>query len=79
MKKLIEGFTRQLGEALRIGQAADLARQGSDIRNVLITGMSVVMLPVYLSSAAVPVKAGSVSALVVKLKFLPTSHSWVFR
>jgi glucose/mannose-6-phosphate isomerase len=39
MKKLIEGFTRQLGEALRIGQAADLVRQGSDIRNVLITGM----------------------------------------
>ncbi|MDZ4714970.1 MAG: bifunctional phosphoglucose/phosphomannose isomerase [Cytophagales bacterium] len=39
MKKLIEGFTRQLGEALRIGQAADMARQGSDIRNVLITGM----------------------------------------
>ena len=38
MKKLIEGFTRQLGEALRIGQAADLVRQG-DIRNVLITGM----------------------------------------
>jgi len=28
-----------LGEALRIGQAADMARQGSDIRNVLITGM----------------------------------------
>lgn len=39
MKKLIEGFTRQLGDALRIGQAADMARQGSDIRNVLITGM----------------------------------------
>ncbi len=39
MKKLIEGFTRQLGEALRIGQAADLARQGSDIRNIVITGM----------------------------------------
>lgn len=39
MKKLIEGFTRQLGDALRIGQAADLARQGSDIRNVLISGM----------------------------------------
>lgn len=28
-----------MGEALRIGQAADMARQGSDIRNVLITGM----------------------------------------
>ena len=39
MKKLIEGFTRQLSDALRIGQAADLGRQGSDIRNVLITGM----------------------------------------
>lgn len=39
MKKLIEGFTRQLSDALRIGQAADLVRQGSDIRNVLITGM----------------------------------------
>ncbi len=39
MKKLIEGFTRQLGEALRIGQAVDMVRQGSDIRNVLITGM----------------------------------------
>ena len=39
MKKLIEGFTRQLGEALRIGQAVDLVRQGTDIRNVLITGM----------------------------------------
>jgi len=39
MKKLIEGFTRQLSEAIRIGQAVDLVRQGSDIRNVLITGM----------------------------------------
>ncbi len=39
MKKLIEGFTRQLGEALRIGLAVDLVRQGTDIRNVLITGM----------------------------------------
>jgi glucose/mannose-6-phosphate isomerase len=39
MKKRIEGFTQQLAEALRIGQAADLARQGSDIRNVLISGM----------------------------------------
>lgn len=39
MKKLIEGFTRQLSEALRIGQAVNMVRQGSDIRNVLITGM----------------------------------------
>jgi glucose/mannose-6-phosphate isomerase len=39
MKKLIEGFTRQLGDALRIGQAVDLVRPGSDIRNILITGM----------------------------------------
>ena len=39
MKKLIEGFTRQLNEALRIGQTVDLVRQGTDIRNVLITGM----------------------------------------
>ncbi|MBS1542522.1 MAG: bifunctional phosphoglucose/phosphomannose isomerase [Bacteroidetes bacterium] len=39
MKKLIEGFTQQLAEALRIGQAVDMGRQGSDIRNVLITGM----------------------------------------
>ncbi|MEQ8425077.1 MAG: bifunctional phosphoglucose/phosphomannose isomerase, partial [Cyclobacteriaceae bacterium] len=39
MKKLIEGFTRQLGDALRIGQSVDLVRPGSDIRNILITGM----------------------------------------
>ena len=39
MKRLIEGFTRQLSEALRIGEAVDMARQGTDIRNVLITGM----------------------------------------
>ena len=39
MKNLIEGFTRQLSEALRIGQAVDLVRPGSDIRNILITGM----------------------------------------
>jgi len=39
MKKLIEGFTRQLAEALKIGQAVDLVRPGSDIRNVLMTGM----------------------------------------
>ncbi len=39
MKKLIEGFTRQLNEALRIGHVVDMVRQGTDIRNVLITGM----------------------------------------
>src|SRR3954466_3247318 len=39
MKKLIEGFTKQLSDALKIGQAVDLVRQGTDIRNVLITGM----------------------------------------
>jgi glucose/mannose-6-phosphate isomerase len=39
MKKFIESFTKQLGDALRIGQAVDLVRPGSDIRNVLITGM----------------------------------------
>jgi glucose/mannose-6-phosphate isomerase len=41
MKKLIEGFTRQLAEALKIGQAVDFVRPGSDIRNILITGMGV--------------------------------------
>ncbi len=39
MKKLIEGFTQQLAHALKIGQAVDLVRPGSDIRNILITGM----------------------------------------
>lgn len=39
MKKLIEGFTRQLADALKIGQAVDFARPGSDIRNIMITGM----------------------------------------
>lgn len=39
MKKLIEGFTLQLGSALKIGQSVDLVRPGSDIRNILITGM----------------------------------------
>lgn len=39
MKKLIEGFTRQLSDALRLGQAVDLVRPGSDIRNILISGM----------------------------------------
>lgn len=36
---MIEGFTRQLADALKIGQAVDIARPGSDIRNILITGM----------------------------------------
>lgn len=39
MRKLIEGFTRQLTVALKTGQAVDLVLPGSDIRNVLITGM----------------------------------------
>jgi glucose/mannose-6-phosphate isomerase len=39
MRKLIEGFTRQLTQSLRTGQSVDLVRPGSDIRNVLITGM----------------------------------------
>lgn len=39
MVKSIEQFTRQLSEALRLGQAVDLMRPGSDIRNILIAGM----------------------------------------
>ncbi len=39
MKKLIEGFTQQLAHALKLGQGMDLVRPGSDIRNILITGM----------------------------------------
>lgn len=39
MKKLIEGFTLQLAQALKIGQSVDLVRPGSDIRNIHITGM----------------------------------------
>jgi glucose/mannose-6-phosphate isomerase len=38
-KKSIEIFTRQLGDALKIGQSLDLMRPGSDIRNVVIAGM----------------------------------------
>jgi len=38
-KKNIEGFTRQLSDALKIGQALDLDRPGSDIRNIVIAGM----------------------------------------
>ena len=39
MKKLIEGFTQQLAHAIKLGQSVDLVRPGSDIRNILITGM----------------------------------------
>lgn len=39
MKKLIEGFTRQLADALKIGQEVDFVRPGSDIRNILMSGM----------------------------------------
>ena len=38
-KKYIEGFTRQIGDALKISQSLDLARPGSDIRNMIIAGM----------------------------------------
>ncbi len=38
-KKYIEGFTRQLSDALKIGQSLDLERPGSDIRNIVIAGM----------------------------------------
>lgn len=38
-RKYIEGFTRQLASALKIGQALDLDRPGSDIRNIVIAGM----------------------------------------
>ncbi len=38
-KKAIENFTRQLGDALKIGQSLDLMRPGSDIRNIVIAGM----------------------------------------
>lgn len=38
-KKYIEGFTRQLADALKISGTIDLVRPGSDIRNVVITGM----------------------------------------
>lgn len=39
MVKSIEQFTRQLLEALKLGQAVDLVRPGSDIRNILISGV----------------------------------------
>lgn len=38
-KKYIEGFTRQLADALKIGEGLDLVRPGSDIRNIVIAGM----------------------------------------
>lgn len=38
-KKYIESFTRQLSDALKIGQSLDLERPGSDIRNIVIAGM----------------------------------------
>ena len=38
-KKYIEGFTRQLADALKIGQSLDLVRPGSDIRNMVVVGM----------------------------------------
>ncbi|RAW03028.1 bifunctional phosphoglucose/phosphomannose isomerase [Pseudochryseolinea flava] len=38
-KKYIETFTKQLSDALKIGQALDLDRPGSDIRNIVIAGM----------------------------------------
>lgn len=37
--KYIEGFTRQLADALKMGQTMDLHRPGSDTRNVVIAGM----------------------------------------
>lgn len=40
-KKYIEGFTRQLSDALKIGQTLDLDRPGSDIRNIVIAGMGI--------------------------------------
>ena len=38
-KKYIEGFTRQLSDALKMGQSTDIVRQGSDTRNIVIAGM----------------------------------------
>lgn len=38
-KKYIDNFTKQLSDALKIGQSLDLDRPGSDIRNVVIAGM----------------------------------------
>lgn len=38
-RKYIEGFTRQLADALKVGQSIDLVRPGSDIRHLVIAGM----------------------------------------
>src|SRR5262245_46848176 len=38
-KKYIESFTRQLADALKLGESLDLVRPGSDIRNIVIAGM----------------------------------------
>lgn len=38
-KKYIEDFTRQLANALKIGESFDMVRPGSDIRNIVIAGM----------------------------------------
>lgn len=37
--KHIEGFTRQLTDALKMGQTMDLHRPGSDTRNIVLAGM----------------------------------------
>lgn len=37
--KYIEGFTRQLSDALKMGQIMDLHRPGSDTRNIVLAGM----------------------------------------
>src|SRR5690606_13029134 len=37
--KYIEGFTRQLADALKMGQTMDLHRPGSDTRNIVVAGM----------------------------------------
>ena len=35
----LEGLTRQLADALKMGQSVDLVRPGSDTRNIVIAGM----------------------------------------
>src|SRR5690606_30339695 len=37
--KHIDGFTRQLADALKMGLTMDLHRPGSDTRNIVISGM----------------------------------------
>src|ERR1035437_1826163 len=39
MKELIENFSTQLKEAIKIGESADLTKTNSSIRNVMITGL----------------------------------------